>query len=130
MENKVEYCENGYLKIYAKPALNPTGIRLEKGKKYYFKTSGKWQDSEKLPPCDGDGFDRWYLYPVFYLRTYKTAPWFCLIGEVDGELIRMGKEGSFTAPKSGMLGCFANDAPKHRDNNIGHICLKVQEEPF
>lgn len=130
MSDKIEYCENGYIKIYAKPPLNPTGIRIEKGKKYFFKTTGKWQDSKKIPACDGDGFDRWYLYPAFFLRTYKTASWFCLIGEVNGTLIKMGKEGSFIAEESGMLFCFANDAFFMRGNNIGHICLKVQEEPF
>jgi hypothetical protein len=123
-------CGPGYVSIPSKPASVPTGFMLEKGKTYYYRTSGQWQDSRRLDPCDGNGFRLVYLAPFFFMKSYKCAPWFCLIGEVNGKRFRMGASGSFVASESGELCCFANDAKKHRETNYGNICLKVQENPF
>ena len=123
-------CGPGYVAISSKPSSVPTGFRVEKGKTYYYHTTGKWQDSQRLDPCDANGFRLVYLAPFFFLKAYKCAPWFCLIGEVNGKRFRMGASGSFIAPESGELSCFANDAKNHRENNYGNICLKVQENPF
>lgn len=121
-------CGPGYVRIDSEPASVATGFMLEAGKHYSFKTTGKWEDSDKLAPCDADGYEKWYLYAFFFLRTFKTAPWFCLIGIVDGKQFRMGAEGNFVSERSGELFCFANDAPFKRRNNYGWICLKVWEE--
>lgn len=125
-------CTEGYKPVYAKPDDNPAGIVLEKGKRYYFRTTGTWQDSERVEKCDADGYCKWYLTVLgtFLLRSVISAPWFCLIGKVNGKKFRMGKAGDFIAKESGPLSCFANDVSFMRGNNLGNICLQIQDKPF
>lgn len=127
MSNEVK-CPGGYAKIDAKCKANATGFTLEQGKTYYFVAEGKWLDAGI--ECDADGYEKKHLNPLRWARRINEAHWFQLIGEVNGATVLLGKQGSFGAPASGELICYANDAPLMRWNNKGAICLKVQEFPI
>ena len=114
--------------INAKSKKNATGILLEKGKTYYYTAEGKWLDAGI--ETDADGFERKHLNPLRWTRRVREAKWFQLVGEVNGTIILLGKQGSFVAPASGELTCFANDTSFMRWNNSGEVKLRVQTEPF
>jgi hypothetical protein len=105
---------------------NDTGTDLIQGKQYRYRATGSWQDWYIV--CDANGYSRWMLWLFGWMRRVPVAHWFQLIGVVDKAMshpIRMGTEGTFTAPASGRLWVFANDAAFAYGNNTGTIELQV-----
>ncbi|TBD47127.1 hypothetical protein [Rhizobium ruizarguesonis] len=61
-------------------------------------------------------------------KFMPQEPWFRLCGAIDEDLETVFSIGTFTkwrAPRSGILGCFANDAPAMYWNNMGKIAVVV-----
>jgi len=116
----------GTAMIGARERWSDTGIVLEEGATYVLEASGEWVDG--WIRCGAEGYDRWYLRPVRGLRRVRDANWFALIATIDRrEDLRapapLGKP--WTAPATGTLVCYANDAPFMYRNNKGAIALRV-----
>ena len=109
---------------------NPTGISLEQGKRYAFEAQGEWLDASIR--CDADGWTpQWN--PVLMMLTEfakreKGQPLFKLMGAVEKKrpYLVLGTKGSFVAPATGELFCFANDVPGYYANNSGSVKLQIQ----
>jgi len=120
------------VEISAREYWNKTGIVLTKGKRYSFVTEGEWRDASH--PCDADGWvPEWGKTTdkiLEYLKRESGQRLFKLIGAVDKKrpYIVLGAKGSFEAPASGELFCFANDVPGFYRNNSGKVTLKIQAE--
>ena len=112
-----------------------TEINLVAGQQYHFESQGKWIDGKISPfiyPCEADGYESpWYnivLKLAEGLRRMPQEKWFALIGSIDKDkhsFFLIGKDKTFTAPKTGRLYCFANDVIIAYGNNQGHIQLTV-----
>ena len=104
-----------------------TGLRVEEGGRYRFRTSGTWKDAWIV--ATPAGFERWWLRAFTPLRRLPEAPWFALCAHVDGAADRPfaigGGLDEWHAPASGELVCFANDVPFLYGNNSGEITLQV-----
>jgi hypothetical protein len=62
--------------------------------------------------------------------VYLSARWFQLIGAVNqnpAHVIKLGTDGTFTAPESGRLWAFANDAESFYFNNSGAVELHIHD---
>ena len=120
------------VEISAREYWNKTGIVLTKGKRYSFVAEGEWRDASH--PCDVDGWvPEWGKTTdkiLEYLKRESGQRLFKLIGAVDKKrpYIVLGTKGSFEAPASGELFCFANDVPGFYRNNSGKVTLKIQAE--
>jgi hypothetical protein len=118
-------CGANRRRIDAQEEWNDTGWDVVLGHTYRFTASGTWCDSSIQ--TDADGFDRWYLWLFRSRRRSPSERWFRLIGMVDREVpITLGASGTFQAPASGRLYCFANDWPSKRGNNRGSVCLYIE----
>jgi hypothetical protein len=109
---------------------NNTGITLLAGQKYHFQATGQWTDWKNT--CDADGYQspNFFLKLCESLRRMPQAPWFSLIGSIDKDknsFFLIGKDKNITAPKTGQLYCFANDAIIAYGNNRGSIQLTVTQ---
>ena len=105
---------------------NKTGYQLVAGHTYRFRASGEWKDKTNV--CGPSGYSRWYLTPWAPLRRYVRAPWFALIGTIDGaQSFVIGNEREWTAPTNGELWCYANDVWFMYGNNSGSITLQVED---
>jgi hypothetical protein len=111
---------------------NPTGIILEKGRGYSFEAQGEWRDGSNL--CDANGWvpqwNKLVLNLVELSKRQRGQPLFKLIGAVEknSPYIPLGVKGSFIAPASGQLFCFANDVPGFYGNNFGTLKLRIQAD--
>lgn len=115
--------------IYASEYWNRTGIIITRGKRYSFEANGEWSDGGHL--CSADGWtpdwNSLVLKLVEFSKRQSVQPLFKLIAAVDGNrpYIVLGTRGSFVAPQSGELYCFANDVPGFYGNNSGKVSLKI-----
>jgi hypothetical protein len=106
------------------------GITLEGGNRYSFEAEGEWKDAKNA--CNADGWTpRWNKLAMMLVelsKREKGQPLFKLIGAIDKKrpYIVLGTRGSFVAPASGELFCFANDVPGFYRNNSGKVKLRVQ----
>jgi hypothetical protein len=109
---------------------NPTGIILEQGKRYAFEAQGEWHDAAVR--CDADGWTpRWnrvLMMLTDFAKRESGQPLFKLMGAVEKKrpYIVLGTKGSFVAPVTGELFCFANDVPGYYANNSGSVKLQIQ----
>jgi len=113
---------------------NHTNIELKKGNTYSISVDPKdqkWTDGKWIKEvCNAEGFSHRILDIFSFLKRYKSAKWFCLIGCIDKspeDFFKIGiiKE-NYTPTKTGILNCFANDAKGHYKNNSGSISIKVK----
>lgn len=107
---------------------NRTGLIVTKGTRYSYKTEGEWNDASNR--CDADGWVPKWGEPwvrLLYFKRERGEPLFKLMGAVDKNrpYIVLGTKGSFIAPASGELFCFANDVPGFYWNNSGKIKLEI-----
>lgn len=111
-----------------------TGLTLDAGSAYELSASGAWSDGGI--DCGPSGFfsvgqgclRACVLRPAERLRVLPTAPWFALVGALDGDpstAFEIGAGTIYTPPRAGMLTCCANDVPWMRWNNRGYITLTV-----
>jgi hypothetical protein len=108
---------------------NKTGVKVIAGRNYRYRAIGRWKDWHI--ECDADGFTNAFMDLSGWLKRAPSAKWFQLIGAVDRDssrLINLGTSGKFTAPSSGTLWAFANDASFAYGNNSGHVDLSVEED--
>ncbi len=113
---------------------NNTEILFEKGCRYTIYADPPeqtWVDGKIFSQtCKANGFSNVFLNVFSYLKRFRNAKWFCMIGSIDTDentLFKIGlKIDNYSAPKSGILQCFANDAKKHYGNNSGNINLIVK----
>lgn len=105
---------------------NPTGFHVEQGKRYRYRATGTWSDAAIV--CDANGWSRWWANYLDWAKRCRHAHWFQLVGCVDrtSEPIVMGTEGTFIAPATGELYCYANDGYWAYGNNRGSVVLTLQ----
>lgn len=105
---------------------NKTGFHVEKDKRYRYAAVGAWKDASVL--CDADGWSSATCDLLLgWGKRCHEARWFQLVGSVDGQSppIVMGSSGTFIAPASGELHCYANDGRWAYANNTGAVALTV-----
>jgi hypothetical protein len=63
-----------------------------------------------------------------FAKRERGQPLFKLIGAVEKKrpYIVLGTKGSFVAPATGELFCFANDVPGYYSNNSGSVTLRIE----
>lgn len=110
---------------------NDTAIVLVANRRYLFSAEGSWDDASMR--CDADGWTPDWGEPWIRLLRFKREPMqplFKLIGAIDKNkpYIPLGTSGTFAAPASGRLYCFANDVPFFYWNNSGKIRLQIKPE--
>ncbi|MEO5716770.1 MAG: hypothetical protein ABIT37_25045 [Luteolibacter sp.] len=130
------------IRIYARTYWNDTGITLEKDRTYQLHITGTWTDWTYQATTAGPAsllvnalmfpFRPFLRYPPF---RDPHANYFQAIGSIGrGEgkklpthafIIRDSMD--YTAPATGILHVFANDAPFAYENNSGHLTLTVSE---
>jgi hypothetical protein len=113
--------------IDARPHWNKTGFQVTAGKTYQFHTSGTWCDAGNK--CDAKGYEKPSLARWVWLRRVRGAPWFALIGTVEGRDEFVIDEKPWTAARSGELWCYANDVWFMYWNNRGSVTLEMEELP-
>lgn len=104
-----------------------TGIDVAKGRVYRYVASGVWKDGSIK--TDADGYEIWYLRPFGILKRVNHAKWFQLIITIGKDLeyiVPLGRSGTFSAPSSGRVWAFANDAGFRYGNNSGSVDLDIQ----
>ena len=105
---------------------NKTGYQLVAGHMYRFRATGQWKDASHA--CGPTGYSVWYLVPWVPLRRFVRAPWFSLIGTVNGaDAFVIGDGRDWTAARDGELWCYANDVSFMYGNNSGSITLDVED---
>ncbi len=113
------------VKIHARPAWTDA-CPVAAGTTYRLTASGRWWDW--FVPCGPDGYSTKLLAPLAHRRRAPGEAWFCLMGAIDRDepaAFRIGAQRTWTAPRSGMLACFANDLPGMYWNNRGSITLSI-----
>jgi hypothetical protein len=122
------------LTIRADRSLNDTGLELEAGVSYAIQVSEVkgWRDAG-IAANPSEGHDAGRLALFRFLKRYRKANWFVLIGQIGKKKKRRFVMGggleSFTAPRDGRLFVFANDAPGFYWNNHGTLKLTVVRLP-
>lgn len=116
------------MKIRSDEIWNDTGISVEKGTTYHYKAIGTWVDFPYT--CEANGYSKNYLKPFNKLKRVPSANWFQLIAVVDQDMSTASKleaGGAYTAPRTGRLWAFANDAWYFYFNNKGSIDFIIGE---
>ncbi|WAK00756.1 hypothetical protein [Methylobacter sp. YRD-M1] len=117
------------IKIDSKAKWKNTGINLVAGRRYRYQVIGRWKDW--YIECDANGYSNFLMNLVGCLKRVPSAKWFQLIGVVNkntSHIIKLGTDGTFTAPVSGLLWVFANDAEFAYCNNSGSVELHIHED--
>ena len=113
---------------------NDTGIELKEECTYTLYADPPdqiWVDGAKWPQrCTAEGYNHVVLDMLSFLKRFRRAKWFCLIGAIDKDESTQFKIGikleNYRPEKSGTLCCFANDARKHYFNNTGSMNIKIR----
>jgi len=103
-------------------------IFLEANTPYSFRATGTWFDSGFGSGPQGYSSTNVVLRLAERWRRVPAARWFMLIGTVDRDtslLTGIGAGATIAFPKSGRLGCFANDVRTMYFNNRGSVMLTV-----
>jgi len=106
---------------------NDSGIQLQAGQLYAYEAQGCWTDW--WIQCSAEGYERCWLRPLRRFRRYPSAAWFQLIASLDRRpecSWPLHGSGRFTAPASGRLWLYANDAPIAYWNNRGALRFTLQ----
>ena len=127
IDQSIEYPVDAKEKWNPKPAQ----ILFEEGNTYRIEIvhMKQWDDGSvpQIPPTKG--FNKWYLSPFWFVRRYRAAPWFMLIGAIgqnSQHLFPINQSPlDYTATATGEFFCFANDAPFAYRNNEGRLTLRV-----
>lgn len=118
--------------IEADKTWNETGVLLVEGSTYLI-SSQKILEPLKDASWESDSIEgkNWqgFWHKLFAKAKRKSdADWFALIGTIDKQHPWSFKLGvKFTAPESGMLICYFNDAPMMYWNNTGKVVLNIQK---
>lgn len=113
-------------RIESKERWNDTGIDLIENHQYQYTATGEWKDGDRI--CNANGYSDPILDIFSFLKRSRSAQWFQLIGSVDKKTkytIDLGTNDVFTAPASGRLWVYANDANWFYFNNDGSIELHI-----
>jgi hypothetical protein len=108
---------------------NHTRIGVVSGATYSLVVGGDqhwWDCRTKTGP---DGYEAPKLNKYRKWRRVPSARWFALIGTIDRRkepCVVIGQSCRWTAPVTGELVCFANDAWIMYFNNCGSLTLTVQ----
>jgi hypothetical protein len=114
------------LDIDARSHWNDTGIDVTAGQGLRIIASGTWSDWKI--ETDADGFAAPHLKLAEPFRRAPSANWFQLCGAVDRRLdqvVRLGRDVTFSAPASGRLFLFANDVSWMHWNNASHLTVQI-----
>jgi hypothetical protein len=113
--------------INSRPHWNKTGFQVTAGKTYRLRAGGMWCDATNKHDANGyekPSLDRWRRF-----RRVRSAPWFALIGTVEGrDAFVIGTDKTWTATRSGELWCYANDVWFMYWNNRGSVTLEIEEQ--
>jgi hypothetical protein len=115
--------------IDSKNRWNDTGIHLIANHRYRYEAMGRWKDW--YIECDANGYLNSLMDLLRCIKRRPSARWFQLIGIIDKNtayVIDLGTSGTFTAPVSGRLWAYANDAGFAYGNNSGSVELNVRED--
>ena len=108
---------------------NDTGVDFIEGRSYSYQATGQWKDW--YIPSDANGFSCLVMDLFSWTKRTPSAKWFQLIGVIDknpSHTIELAKEGTFTAPVSGRLWAYANDADFAYGNNSGSLELHIHQK--
>ena len=114
--------------IYAAEKWNESGLILNAGTCYRFVLAEKIRclADGGIPLTNLDGWDRWFLAPLGFLKRSPGKPFFSLIGSIDKHHRFRIQEGTvFQAPVYGRLVCYFNDWFFMYRNNCGSVRLLV-----
>ena len=108
---------------------NDTGFDVVKDAVYDVTVTGEWCDATHR--CGPEGWPGNALINRFtWLRRARQLPWAALIGSVDQRQPYVHvMPGTITAPATGRLFCFFNDAPGFYGNNSGGLVLTISASP-
>jgi hypothetical protein len=130
---------------------NSTGIIARAGERFYVEVVGstarcrdglhghpdlrdcdepacaRWKDGNRLPPVTAEGWELWYLRPVWFMKRVRAAHWYELCGSFgdDGDQFVVGLHTIVTAPADGAIYLFANDAKDRYGNNYGALRVRL-----
>jgi hypothetical protein len=120
--------ESHSVSVAAHTRWNDTGIELSKGQTYHLKADGEWYDWKYNSKSCGYESRKIWLRLTEWLRRYRSANWFALIGAVGmhrESYFVIGSGCEYQAERDGRLLCFANDLWLFYFNNSGCIELTV-----
>jgi hypothetical protein len=107
------------MKVFANRGWQPTGVTLERGKKYEYITDGTWKTGDGLAvSADGDDNGDGTLVAVI-LNGYEL-----------GESFALASSFTLTAPSSGDLYVRCQDDWNRIDDNSGSIQLKFKASAY
>jgi hypothetical protein len=112
--------------VKAGKRLTDSGVVVEPGMRYRIsaRPTDRWIDW--FIPSGPDGYTKWFLKPVEFLRRAPRAPWFALMATVGGgEPFLVGTGLEFNADAGGRLELFANDIAFMYWNNWGQIHVTI-----
>ncbi|NJK90351.1 MAG: hypothetical protein HC904_00070 [Blastochloris sp.] len=123
--------ENYSFDVWAEKKWNPSGLLIEQGGIYEFRTEVLEDLSDASIPCTPDGFDSVNILMTLteWLRRAPSDKWFCLMGTQNFKMTTAFTIGSarrdYKANHSGELMCFVNDVSGFYFNNKGRISVTV-----
>ncbi len=131
---KLNVGESDQFTVKARNRNNESNIELIKGAKYSIQVDPKgqtWVDGNGIirNEVTAKGYSKAYLRPFAFLKRYKGANWFALIGaikDVKSSRFYIGEERpTYTAKANGELICYANDAWARYGNNSGELEVRI-----
>jgi hypothetical protein len=115
--------------IQAREPWVSTGVYVEAGESYALSAAGTWVDKDYESGPEGYDSRKWYMHAAEWLRRYRQAKWFALIGCVGRDrntTFVIGRGATLNAKKPGVLVCYANDVPWFYFNNKGTVTLTIR----
>lgn len=121
------------MKVFAAKKWNrhPSGLWFRNGHHYRLTVEQgsveNWKDGG-LPPTDpaGNMPTRFWLVP--WVRRYRGAPWYALVGTVCRKhpFLIGGEKADYRPPADGEFMCYANDFYLAYRNNKGSLTLCIE----
>ncbi len=99
--------------------------RLEQGRSYEILVRGDQRWTDGPIGCGADGYEKWWLAPFRWMRRFRPAPWFALIGSVGEKTFEIGSSYVLRDAPGGELSCYANDVWFMYWNNRGRLEVEV-----
>lgn len=116
------------VRVEARQKWTDSNLEVEAGTRYRISVTStqKWKDW--FVASGPDGYSKWVLKPVEFLRRAPDAPWFALMAAIDRrEPFLVGQTCEFEASTSGRLEFYANDIGFMYWNNSGSMDVSVEQ---
>ena len=118
-------------------AWTPTGVHAKKGGHVRITANGTWSCASDGEMVDANGYPdndanvKYYMDPLQNPRISTRANYGQLLARIlpDGEIVAIGKQGSFVTPVDGEVALTINETPSARKDNHGTIKARVFVDP-